>query len=244
MDLKTNPWQANVFTIFPDAFPGNLGVSVIGSALKKNKWKLNLIDLKNFPVKSDRIDSIPYGGGAGMILSPVTFEKAFDTLTSQEKKMKKYYLSPRGRQMTQKDLKVISEMPGITMLCGRYEGVDQRILDYYEFEEISLGDFVLLGGEVAAMAIIEGVVRLIPEVVGNRESLHNDSFQNLLLEYNQYTKPRDFHNLEVPQVLVSGDHKEVEKFRLNQSKILTKNRRHDLWEQYISEELNNISEIL
>lgn len=244
MDLKTKPWQANIFTIFPEAFPGNLGVSVIGNALKKNKWKLNLIDLKNFPVKSDRIDSIPYGGGAGMILSPVTFENAFDTLTPQEKEMKKYYLSPRGYQMTQKDLKVLSEMSGITMLCGRYEGVDQRILDYYGFEEISLGDFVLLGGEVAAMAIIEGVVRLIPEVVGNRESLHDDSFQNLLLEYNQYTKPRVFHNLEVPQVLVSGDHREIENFRLNQSKILTKNRRHDLWEQYISKELNNISEIL
>ncbi len=230
-------WQANVFTIFPEAFPGSLGVSIIGKALLQNKWKLKLIDLKNFPQKSNRIDSSPYGGGLGMILSPIVFEKAFDSLTNQEKSMKKYYLSPRGHPMQQNDLLLLSQTPGVTMLCGRYEGVDQRILDYYEFEEISLGDFVLLGGEVAAMAFIEGIVRLIPEVIGNKESILSDSFQNFLLEHNQYTKPKTFHNLDVPDVLLSGNHKKINDFRLEQSKTLTKSHRYDLWIKYISNHL-------
>ena len=231
-------WQANVFTIFPEAFPGTLGVSLIGDALAQKKWNLNLIDLKKYPVKSDRIDSIPYGGGAGMILSPLTFEKAFESLSDNQKKMKKIYFSPRGRQMSQDNLQKLSQSEGVTVLCGRYEGVDQRILDYYEFEEISIGDFVLLGGEAAAMTIIEGVVRLLPEVVGNRESIHADSFQEPLLEYNQYTRPRKFHSLEVPEVLLSGDHEKINEFRLKQSIEITKKRRPDVWAKYIAKKLS------
>lgn len=230
-------WQANVFTIFPEAFPGTLGVSLIGDALAQKKWGLNLIDLKKYPVKSDRIDSIPYGGGAGMILSPLTFEKAFDSLSDDQKKTKRIYFSPRGRQMTQCDLQKLSRAEGVTFLCGRYEGVDQRILDYYEFEEISVGDFVLLGGEVAAMTIIEGIVRLLPEVVGNNESIHTDSFQEPLLEYHQYTRPREFHSLEVSEILRSGDHEKINKFRLKQSIELTKKRRPDVWAKYIAKKL-------
>lgn len=231
-------WQANVFTIFPEAFPGTLGVSLIGDALAKKKWDLNLIDLKKYPVKSDRIDSIPYGGGAGMILSPITVEKAFNNLSESQKKMKKIYFSPRGRQMTQDDLRKLSQSEGVTILCGRYEGVDQRILDYYEFEEISIGDFVLLGGEVAAMTIIEGIVRLLPEVVGNNESIHTDSFQESLLEYDQYTRPREFHSLKVPEVLLSGDHEKIKEFRLNQSVEITKKRRPDVWAKYVERKLS------
>lgn len=230
-------WQANVFTIFPEAFPGTLGVSLIGDALAQKKWDLNLIDLKKYPVKSDRIDSIPYGGGAGMILSPLTFEKAFDSLSVSQQKMKKIYFSPRGRQMTQDDLQKLSQSDGVTILCGRYEGVDQRILDYYEFEEISIGDFVLLGGEVAAMTIIEGIVRLLPEVVGNRDSIHTDSFQEPLLEYNQYTRPREFHSLKVPEVLFSGDHEKIKEFRLKQSIEITKKRRPDIWAKYVEKKI-------
>ncbi len=232
-------WQANVFTIFPEAFPGTLGVSLIGDALAQKKWDLNLIDLKKYPVKSDRIDSIPYGGGAGMILSPLTFEKAFESLSDDQKKMKKIYFSPRGRQMTQDDLQKLSRSEGATFLCGRYEGVDQRILDYYEFEEISVGDFVLLGGEVAAMTIIEGIVRLLPEVIGNRESIHTDSFQEPLLEYHQYTRPREFHSLQVPEILRSGNHKQINEFRLRQSIEITKKRRPDVWAKYIAKKLKN-----
>ena len=232
-------WQANVFTIFPEAFPGNLGVSLIGKALKQSLWQLKIVDLKLFPVKSDRIDSIPYGGGDGMVLSPITFEKAFNTLTEREQKMRKIYFSPRGRQFTQKDFADISSTDGITMLCGRYEGVDQRILDFYEFEEISIGDFVLMGGEAAAMVAIEGCVRLLPEVVGNEHSIKDDSFQQQLLEHNQYTRPQIFHELEVPKVLSSGNHAAISEFRTAQSKQITMNRRPDVWSKYIAESLGN-----
>ena len=230
-------WQANIFTNFPEAFPGNLGVSVIGKALTQKMWHLNIVDLKKFPAKNDRIDSYPYGGGVGMLLSPITFEKAFNSLTENEKKFKRIYCSPRGRQMTQKDLEEISKTTGLTILCGRYEGVDQRILEAYEFEEISIGDFVLLGGEVAAMAIVEGIVRLIPGVVGDCESVHDDSFQQNLLEYNQYTKPAIFKNIAVPEVLLSGNHQEIKKFRSNLSKIITMQNRPDLWAKYVSDNI-------
>lgn len=230
-------WQANVFTIFPDAFPGNLGVSVIGKALRQKKWHLNLIDLKKFPTgdgpTADRIDSAPCGGGAGMILSPVAFEKAFNTLSEEEKKWKKVYFSPRGRQMTQSDLLDLAGRSGVTMLCGRYEGVDQRITDFYEMEEISVGDFVLLGGEVAAMMIIEGCVRLLPKVIGNSDSIADDSFQNHLLEHDQYTKPNVFNGLSVPEVLLSGNHQKIHEFRLQQSHEITRRRRPDLWMKYV-----------
>jgi tRNA (guanine37-N1)-methyltransferase len=232
-------WQANVFTIFPDAFPGNLGVSVIKKALEQKKWNLKLIDLKKFPVKSDRIDSVPYGGGAGMVLSPVTFEKAFNTLPKNEQKWKKFYFSPRGRPIKQSDLQEISRLPGVTMLCGRYEGVDQRIIDFYEMEEISAGDFVLLGGEVAAMMVIEGCVRLLPQVIGNDNSIGDDSFQNGLLEHNQYTKPDVFNGLPVPDVLLSGNHQKIAEFRLEQSKKITALRRNDLWIRYIQEKMKS-----
>ncbi|MDR2781398.1 MAG: tRNA (guanosine(37)-N1)-methyltransferase TrmD [Holosporaceae bacterium] len=226
-------WQANVFTIFPDAFPGNLGVSVIGKALEQKKWNLKLVDLKNFPVKSDRIDLTTYGGGAGMILSPIVFEKAIDTLPENERKWKKIYFSPRGRQLQQTDLHELSCQPGVTMLCGRYEGVDQRIIDIYEMEEISIGDFVLLGGEVAAMIIIEGCVRLLPKVIGNSDSISDDSFQNYLLEHDQYTKPAIFNGASVPDILLSGDHQKICEFRLRQSHKITQQRRPDLWAKYV-----------
>lgn len=230
-------WQANIFTNFPEAFPGNLGVSVIGKALTRDKWRLNLVDLKKFPAKNDRIDSYPYGGGVGMLLSPITFEKAFNSLSEDEKKFKRIYCSPRGRQMSQEDLAKISQSPGLTILCGRYEGVDQRILDAYEFEEISIGDFVLLGGEVAAMAIIEGIVRLIPGVVGDSESVHDDSFQRNLLEHDQYTKPAIFKNIPVSEVLLSGNHQKIKKFRRDLSKIITMKNRPDLWAKYVSDNI-------
>lgn len=230
-------WQANVFTYFPNAFPGNLGVSVISKAHERGIWRLNCIDLKDFPAKNDRIDSYPCGGGAGMLLSPLTFEKAFDSLSSAEKKFKRIYCSPRGRQMSQKDIEQLSKSPGVTLLCGRYEGVDQRIIDIFEFEEVSIGDFVLLGGEVAAMTIIEACVRLIPGVVGEEVSIKDDSFQNNLLEYDQYTKPAVFRDKAIPPVLLSGDHQKIEAFRTDMAKKMTMQRRHDLWAKYVDENL-------
>lgn len=230
-------WQANVFTSFPSVFPGNLGVSVIGRALQRNVWRLNCVDLKKFPAKNDRIDSYPYGGGVGMLLSPITFEKAFNSLTLRERNFRRMYCSPRGRQMSQRDMKIISESSGINILCGRYEGIDQRILDLYDFEEISIGDFVLLGGEVVAMAIIEACVRLIPGVVGDDKSIDDDSFQQNLLEYDQYTKPASFRGLNVPKTLLSGDHRKIEDFQSNMSKKMTMKKRPDLWAKYVSNKL-------
>lgn len=230
-------WQANVFTIFPMAFPGTLGVSLIGKALEQQRWRLNLIDLKQFPVKSDRIDDKPYGGGAGMVLSPEVFAKAFDTLTPEQQNLRRIYFSPRGRQFTQQDLKNISETNGITILCGRYEGIDQRIIDYYQLEEVSIGDFVLMGGEVAAMAIIEGCVRLLPQIVGNSESIADDSFQGQLLESDIYTQPACFRGMTVPSVLQSGHHERISRFRLEQSQMLTRKLRPDLWGKYVEKQL-------
>ena len=232
-------WKANVFTIFPEAFPGNLGVSLIGKALNR-KWELNVVDLKKYPYSSDRVDDIPYGGGDGMILSPVTFENAFSSLTLEEKAMRKIYFSPRGRKFKQNDLHEIANSSGVTMLCGRYEGVDQRILDHYEFEEISIGDFVLLGGEVAAMVIIEGCVRLLPGVVQTYSSISNDSFQNDLLEYNQYTRPAVFNGKIVPNILQSGDHAKINEYRLSESKEITRKSNKSLWSKYVARELLSI----
>lgn len=232
-------WQANIFTNFPEAFPGSLGVSVIGKALVRNKWRLHIIDLKQFPAKNNRIDSKPCGGGAGMLLSPMAFEKAFNSLSLEERRFKRVYCSPRGRQMSQNDLTAISASAGLTVLCGRYEGVDQRILQSYEFEEISIGDFVLLGGEAAAMVIVEGCVRLIPGIIGDAESIRSDSFQNSLLEYDQYTKPIFFKNMSVPEVLLSGNHQKIEKFKSDLSKTITMKRRPDLWAKYVSDNIKN-----
>ncbi|MDR1334910.1 MAG: tRNA (guanosine(37)-N1)-methyltransferase TrmD [Holosporaceae bacterium] len=230
-------WQANIFTIFPEAFPGNLGVSLCGKALRQGSWFLNLVDLKKFPAKSDRIDFPPYGGGAGLVLAPQVFADAFATLDETAKGMRRFYFSPRGRQLNHQDLLDLSRMNGVSMLCGRYEGIDQRILDLYEMEEISVGDFVLLGGEVAAMVIIEACVRLLPNIVGDEISLLEDSFQDGLLEYDQYTKPEQYRGLDVPKILLSGDHGKIAQFRLNQSKQITMARRRDLWSIYVSKKM-------
>ena len=236
-------WQANVFTAFPEAFPGNLGVSMIGKALQRAKWELNLIDLKKFPAKYDRIDDTVCGGGPGMVLSPLTFEKAFESLPQNSRNMRKIYFSPRGRSLTQKDINQISKESGVIMLCGRYEGADQRIIDSYGMEEVSVGDFVLLGGEVAAMVIIEACVRLLDGIVGDAKSIEDDSFQCCLLEHDQYTKPQNFNGRAVPEILLSGNHEKIEKFRSDQAKDLTKKRRFDLWAKYIEQEMQSLRKI-
>lgn len=230
-------WIANVFTVFPEIYPANLGVSNLQKTRGKI-WDLNVIDLKKFANKYGRIDDTPYGGGAGMVLCPDVFERAFESLDNSVKKTKKVYLSPRGRAIKQDDFKEISQFGGISLLCGRYEGVDQRILDYYEFEEWSLGDFVLMGGDVAALAIIEGSVRLLPGIVQKEESIENDSFENGLLEHDHYTKPNIFKGIEVPQELKSGDHGKIANFRLQQSMAKTRQNRKDLWNKFISDELS------
>lgn len=231
-------WIATVFTVFPEIYPATLGVSNLGNT-KGVLWDLNVVDLKRFGDKYGRIDDTPYGGGAGMVLRPDVFERAFMSVSANATNSRMIYLSPRGKKITQNDFKDISTSSGITLLCGRYEGVDQRIIDVYGFEEWSLGDFILMGGDVGALTIIEGCVRLLPGVVQKRESIENDSFENTLLEHNQYTKPRVFKNMAVPDILLSGDHSKIAAFRHMQSVSVTKANRNDLWNMYISKKMQH-----
>lgn len=226
-------WTACVFTVFPEVYPGTLGVSKLKKGLDDGVWNLSVIDLKKFGDKYGRIDDSPYGGGVGMVLRSDCFEKAFNSIPENLQKLKKIYFSPRGKKIFQNDFKSLSKSSGVVILCGRYEGVDQRILDYYSFEEWSLGDFVLMGGDVAALAVIEGCVRLLPGIVQKEESLEEDSFENGLLEYNQYTKPYDFNGMKINDILLSGNHGKIKEFRLQESKEITKCLRPDLWYSYV-----------
>lgn len=230
-------WTACVFTIFPEIYPGSLSVSKLGKGLIEGVWDLNVIDLKKFGDKYNRIDDTPYGGGAGMVLRPNVMERAIEALPYDYLNLRRIYFSPRGKRITQNDFKAVSKSNGICLLCGRYEGVDQRILDFYNFEEWSLGDFVLMGGDVAALAVIEGCVRLLSGIVQKEKSIECDSFENDLLEHNQYTKPYDFNGLKLNDILLSGDHQKINSFRLNESKAITRKLRPDLWRKYVKNNL-------
>lgn len=229
-------WTAKIITLFPEAFPGVLGASLTGKALKEGLWALDTIDLRIFgDGKHRNVDDTPYGGGAGMVLRADVVAKALkfasQRTSDDRKKWPIVYLSPRGKPFTQAKAQEWSEAEGITMLCGRFEGVDQRVLDHYEIEEISLGDFVLTGGEIAAQAMIDATVRLQPQVLGNADSTVDESHSNGLLEHPQYTRPADFMGRAVPDVLTSGDHGKIAQWRQAQSEELTKNRRPDLWDK-------------
>ena len=228
-------WTAKVITSIPSIFPGALGHSVIGQALKEGKWALEVINLREF-ANDERgsIDDSPFGGGPGMILRPDVVEKAIKkALENVETDLPLVYMTPVGKPLIQKRIKELSNGQGIIVLCGRFEGVDERVLDAYNFERISIGDFVLTGGEVAAMTIIEGCTRLLENVVGKKESLQVESFNESLLEYPQYTRPQIWvdemnHEHKVPDVLVSGNHEKIRKWKKNKSLEKTKNFRPDL----------------
>ena len=228
-------WTAKVITSIPSIFPGALGHSVIGQALKEGKWALEVINLREF-ANDERgsIDDSPFGGGPGMILRPDVVEKAIKkALENVETDLPLVYMTPVGKPLIQKRIKEFSNGQGIIVLCGRFEGVDERVLDAYNFERISIGDFVLTGGEVAAMTIIEGCTRLLENVVGKKESLQVESFNESLLEYPQYTRPQIWvdemnHEHKVPDVLVSGNHEKIRKWKKNKSLEKTKNIRPDL----------------
>jgi len=226
-------WAAKIITLFPDAFPGVLGASLTGKALQEGKWTLDTIDLRIFGEGKHRnVDDTPYGGGAGMVLRADIVGKALDFAkrgTSERVKWPVVYLSPRGEPFTQAKAAEWAQADGITMLCGRFEGVDQRVLDHYEIEEVSLGDFVLTGGEIAAQAMIDATVRLLPDVLGNSASTEEESFSDGMLEHPQYTRPAEWRGLGIPEVLTSGDHGKVDMWRREQSEALTKARRPDLW---------------
>jgi len=229
-----NKIQFNLLTLFPNMFPGMLGQSLAGKALERGDWSFNTVNIRDYAEGVHKnVDDTPYGGGAGMVMRADVIEKA---LLSAPKTGKKIYLSPRGKVFDQAMAKKLSREENITLLCGRYEGVDQRVLDAHEFEEVSIGDYVLSGGEPAAMIMMDAIIRLLPGVMGNEDTADNESFGSAtggLLEYPHYTRPAtwvDAHGVthEVPEILKSGDHGKIEEWRKNQSLSITKAIRPDL----------------
>ncbi len=232
-DLK-GVWKAKVITLFPEAFPGILGESLTGKALQSGLWQLETIDLRPFGIGKHRnVDDTPAGGGAGMVLRADVLGQAIEQAEiGRTGNWPLFYLSPRGRPMTQSLVKSLSQTDGVTLLCGRFEGVDQRVLDHYGMQELSLGDFVMTGGEIAAHALIDATVRLLPGVLGNADSTEDESFARGLLEHPQYTRPPEWNGRTIPDVLMSGHHKKIEEWRRTQAEALTRDRRPDLWASY------------
>ncbi len=222
-------FDAQIITLFPELFPGPLGASVVGRGLDKGLWSLGTTQLRDFGAgKHKSVDDTPAGGGPGMVLRPDVLATAIEAVSSENGPRPRLLMSPRGKPLTQERAHQLANGPGALIICGRFEGVDQRVIEARQLEEISIGDYVLAGGEVAAMVLLEAVVRLIPGVLGSEESRKDESFENDLLEYPQYTRPRDFEGRVIPEVLTSGDHSKVEKWRREQSESLTRARRPDL----------------
>jgi len=227
-------WRAQVITLLPQAFPGVLGESLTGRALKDGLWQLDTVDLRRFGEGKHRnVDDTPAGGGAGMVLRPDVMGRAIDEARStMPPAAPLVYLSPRGRRFDQAMARDLSQTPGVTLICGRFEGMDERVIQHYGIHEVSLGDFVLTGGEIAAQALLDATVRLIPGVLGNADSTEEESFSEGLLEHPQYTRPPEWKGHKIPDVLMSGHHGEIAKWRHEQAKEVTKSRRPDLWDAY------------
>ncbi len=228
--------KINVLTLFPEMFPGFLGYSLAGKALAQEKVTLNVVNIRDFATdRYKSVDDTPFGGGAGMIMLPEVLDRA---LTFVYREGPLFYLSPRGSVFSQSTAQKWTNFSEITFICGRFEGIDERILEKWNIEEISLGDFVLSGGEAALLPMLDAVIRLIPAVMGNGESLNEESFSNGLLEYPQYTKPQVWQGRSVPDVLVSGHHANIQAWRHNMSEQITRERRTDLWTKYLAEKNN------
>ena len=228
-------WQARVLTLFPDAFPGVLGTSLTGRALQDGKWQLHTHDIRDHGLTKHRnVDDTPAGGGAGMVLRADVVGPAIEGAIARQKgNCPIVYMSPRGRRFDQAMARDWARADGVTILCGRFEGVDERVLEHYGVQEVSLGDFVMTGGELAAQAMIDATVRLLPGVLGNADSAVEESHSDGLLEHPQYTKPALWNDRAVPEVLMSGNHAKIEAWRREMSEALTKSRRPDLWEKHL-----------
>ncbi|MDD5586309.1 MAG: tRNA (guanosine(37)-N1)-methyltransferase TrmD [Alphaproteobacteria bacterium] len=224
-------WQAQVLTLFPEMFPGPLGASLPGKALADGLWRLDVLDIRDSATDKHRtVDDTPYGGGAGMVMRPDVVAAALHGAEEKfGKAARRIYLSPRGRVLDQALVQELANGGPVLLLCGRYEGVDQRVIDAEALEEVSLGDFVLAGGEVAAMTLLEACVRLLPGVVGNAATMDEESFASGLLEYPHYTRPPEWAGRKVPDVLISGHHEKVKAWRQVESGAITRKRRPDLW---------------
>jgi tRNA (guanine37-N1)-methyltransferase len=227
--------HVTILTLFPDMFPGPLGSSLIGKALEKKLWQLRIVNIRDFAEdKHQTVDDTCFGGGPGMVMRPDVVDRALSSVM-EKGKARLIHLTPRGQVFKQQVAHDIahSSLP-LVFLCGRYEGIDQRVLEAWDAEDVSLGDFVLTGGELAAMTILDAVVRLIPGVIGDEVSLEEESFSHGLLEYPHYTRPRLWQGHAVPEILLSGHHDNIEKWRLQESEAITKERRPDLWKHYIN----------
>ncbi len=228
------PFAATVLTMFPEAFPGPLGVSLIGTAWREqNLWRLETVDIRGFSKdKRGFLDDTPAGGGPGQVMRADVIASALDSVEADGRPL--LYMSARGRPLTQARVKTWSKAPGLVVLCGRFEGVDQRVIDARGFEEVSVGDAVLAGGEAAALVVVEACVRLLPGVLGEAASLSEESFEDHLLEQPQFTRPRTFEGRDIPDVLLSGHHGEVAKWRQAQREATTRERRPDLWAEHLA----------
>ena len=222
---------ARIFTLYPDYFPGPLNKGLYGKAMEKKIWDLETVNIRDFANdKHKTVDDTPYGGGFGMLIKPDVLAAALDEKLKSDEKI--YYLSPKGKLFDQKLAKKLSNEKTINLICGHFEGVDQRVIDSRNIVELSIGDFILSGGESAAFLIMDAILRLIPGVIGNNHSIDQETFENGLLEYPQYTKPQVWEEKSVPDVLLSGDHAQIKDWRLSQSEAITRDRRPDLWQKY------------
>ena len=224
-------WKARIFTLYPEIFPGPLNKGLYGKALSNKIWNLDIINIRDSAEdKHKTVDDTPFGGGSGMLIKPDVLASSIDLHVNKSEKI--FYLSPKGKLFNQETAKFLSKEHCINLICGHFEGVDQRLLETRNIEEISIGDYILSGGETAAFVIVDSILRLIPGILGNEESVHEESFENELLEYPQYTKPQLWEEKNVPDVLLSGDHSKIKDWRLSQSEAITRHRRPDLWQKY------------
>ena len=228
-------WQAKVATLFQEMFPGVLGQSLAGKALENGIWSLDVKDIRDHATDRHRtVDDNPFGGGAGMVMRPDIVDAALRELRADAPQLPLIYLSPRGKVLNQKRCRELAAGPGAILLCGRYEGIDQRVLDEHQAEEISIGDYILMGGELPAMVLIESCIRLIEGTVNKTESVDEESFETGLLEYPHYTRPANWNGRDVPEILLSGHHAKVQAWRHAQAEEITRARRPDLWDRYVA----------
>ena len=224
-------WKARIFTLYPEIFPGPLNKSLYGKALSNKIWNLDIINIRDSAEdKHKTVDDTPFGGGSGMLIKPDVLARSIDQHVNKSEKI--FYLSPKGKLFNQETAKSLSKEHCINLICGHFEGVDQRLLETRNIEEISVGDYILSGGETAALIIIDSILRLVPGILGNEKSVYEESFENRLLEYPQYTKPQLWEEKNIPDVLLSGDHSKIKDWRLSQSEAITRHRRPDLWQKY------------
>jgi len=224
-------WQARVFTLYPEIFPGLLKKGLYGKALLNKIWNLDIVNIRDSAEdKHKTVDDTPFGGGTGMLIKPNVLARSIDQNANKNEKI--FYLSPKGKLFNQKIAKSLSKENCVNLICGHFEGVDQRLLETRNIEEISIGDYILSGGETAVFVIINSILRLVPGILGNEQSIDDESFENGLLEYPQYTKPQIWEEKSVPDVLLSGDHSKIKDWRLSKSEAITRLRRPDLWQKY------------